>query len=155
MSRDEKAASDAPQATQASPQGATPGQATTADTGPGTPPPVPVVPYSRFEIRLYGDTAGRQFSRLINRDGQPDKFRGSIVIAKAWPDGMGKTQQYPFEIPALAVDDAFAKYDEAREAARAKGDADLEHWHLQLVLQARGPMPPPNARGRGGRKIIQ
>ena len=131
------------------------------DTRPGAPPegaappPVPVVPYSRFEIRFHGDTAGRQFSRLINRDGQPDKFMGAVVITKAWPDGMGKTQQYPFEIPALAVDDAFTKYDAAREAARVKGDADLEHQHLQMVLTARGsvPMPPPNARGR--RKIIQ
>jgi hypothetical protein len=69
MTGDEKAASGEPRA---------------ASQAEETAPPVPIAPpYSRFEIRLYGDTAGRQFSRLINRDGQPDKFRGSIVIAKA------------------------------------------------------------------------
>jgi hypothetical protein len=98
--------------------------------------------YSRFEMRLYGDTEGRRFTMLVNRDGHPVSFRASVLVEKAWPDGVGGRQTVDFDIPALHVDEAFDKYDEAKAAAVNAGMDDLDHKHLAAALGNRLPGPP-------------
>jgi len=98
--------------------------------------------YSRFEMRLYGDTEERRFTMLVNRDGHPVSFRASVLVEKVWPDNVGGRQTVDFDIPALHVDDAFLKYDEARAAAVKAGMDDLDHKHLAAALANRLPGPP-------------
>jgi hypothetical protein len=138
MSDEKAAASDEPRAT--------------SQEAAGTQPPVPIeaappsageAPYSRFEVRHFADTDGRQFTHLLNYDGQPDRFVAAGVFEKAYPDHTGGRQAYRFIIPATCVDEAFARFDAAKAKAVKDAEAELDHQHMVAALTNQLPGPPP------------
>lgn len=129
--------------------------------------PTSAAPYSKFEMRVYGDTAGRRFTMLVNRDGDPTLFTASGVFKKAYPDDTSGRQAYQFVIPATCVDEAFEKFDAAKAAAEKDAEKELDHQHMVAALSGQLPGPPIPAmppmpadmapvpiRGRGKRRRI-
>jgi len=117
-------------------------QAASQDATKAAPPPAEP-PYSRFEVRVFADTKGRQFTHLFSYDGQPDRFVAAGVFEKAYPDDTGGRQAYQFAIPATCVDEAFEKFDEARAKAVKDAEAELDHQHMVAALTNQLPGPPP------------
>jgi hypothetical protein len=167
MSQKEKrrAASDEPRAETAGTATAT---ATTVAPPINAPPETqaeaqaaaPAVPYDRYKIVPWADTAGRQFSQLCSRDGKADKFMSAVNVEHKFNDGYVMQAKVNYEIPATSVDEAFEKFDAAKAAIVAEAVAEMEHQHLhaqllgQLPPRPTGAVPMPIPGGRGKKRLV-
>jgi len=128
--------------------------ATAADK-PAVPPA-----YAQFEVINWADTLGRAFVELRGRMGEAPIYRGVVPIERRFLDGLGFRGQRPFDIAATCVDEAFQKFDAARDAARAAGEEEADRDHTRAVLSGQIPprpqmrMPPglPQGTQRGRRR---
>jgi len=127
-------------------------------------PAAPATPAraTQYEVLSYADSQGRAFSEFRSRDGSPDRFKGLATVERRWSDGVGARQAFPFEIDARSVDEAFARYDEAKAAAVKAGGEELDRQHARAVLTGAtpaagaalpiGPRHPPARGPRGGER---
>jgi hypothetical protein len=111
----------------------------------GEPPPTE--PCHRYEVKTFADSLGRKFTHFVSLDGSPHLFKGVVAIERQWPDGAATRRQFPFAVPAVDVDEAFANFDAAQAETIEKANAELDAEHKKAVLSGEIPTrrngPPP------------
>jgi hypothetical protein len=126
------------------------GDAAPAPAGPrpdGAAPPESAAPaaapYTQFKVINWADTLGRAFVELQGRMGEAPIYRGVVLIERLFADGSGFRGQRAFDIPATCADEAFQKFDAARDAARKAGEEEADRDHTRAVLSGQIPIRPP------------
>jgi hypothetical protein len=88
------------------------------------------------------DTEGRTITELRSRMGDSLIFKSAVMVERHFADGLEVQKVFPFTIPGTCIEEAFANFDAAKDAAEKAGWEALDREHTRASLAGELPLPP-------------